>query len=657
MVETEGKSMKESHKRIFVLAATVVFSSFLFIGLYHFDNKYSDRSIQAANGLLVLSEEEIQNNPIRYLVKGWGFYPDCLLSPEDFRDGEPDQYMVYTNIGERTRFDNLGAKKDTHGSGTYVLHLQLPKGKTTYALDLPEIFSAYRLYIGERLYLSMGNPDPEQYEPLTQRRLITFEAEGKVTILLAVSDYSHFYSGLVYPPAFGTPLALNTARGMLLGICLFIDTIGLIAAALALYAGLRLKHKNALLFSFTCIVMCGFTSYALLHSVVALPIFPWYALELCLGYLLTFLVVVLHNRICNVGYFIRNISAGVAGAFCLLALCYGFFSPWLTVPIKELFSLGVFLFKAGTAAYLLVTAAISLRGKRERVEPLFYASVFYATAFVWDRILPDFEPMVSGWFSEWGSLILVLFIGYTLWRDIMSAYAYSLAFAEEHRQVTRQLTMQTEYSKQIAQRSEENRRILHDFRQHLRAIGGLALQVKERKGATDLGQQLMEYLDGISQENRRVTGSFAGAFSKNASVDALLQYYFSLAQEEKINVDFRLQLPSGLNLTDVELCTVLGNLLENAVEACQKLSGCKTNISILTTQTPHRCIIQVVNTFDGYYKQRDGRFLSGKRNHSSFGIGLESAREIIERHNGNLIFDIEQTLFCVGVSLPIEENR
>ena len=56
--------------------------------------------------------------------------------------------------------------------------------------------------------------------------------------------------------------------------------------------------------------------------------------------------------------------------------------------------------------------------------PLFYASVFYAIALIWDRILPRFEPILFGWFSEWGSLALILAIGITLWRKIISAYAY-----------------------------------------------------------------------------------------------------------------------------------------------------------------------------------------------------------------------------------------
>lgn len=61
-------------------------SSLFFLGLYQFNNKYSQNTIQAANGVLALSEEELQKSPVRFLVSGWAFYPDALLTPEEIRD-------------------------------------------------------------------------------------------------------------------------------------------------------------------------------------------------------------------------------------------------------------------------------------------------------------------------------------------------------------------------------------------------------------------------------------------------------------------------------------------------------------------------------------------------------------------------------------------
>lgn len=79
-------------------------SSLFFLGLYQFNNKYSQNTIQAANGILALSEEELQKSPVRFLVSGWAFYPDALLTPEEIRD--ESHYMRYLSIGAQTNFSS-----------------------------------------------------------------------------------------------------------------------------------------------------------------------------------------------------------------------------------------------------------------------------------------------------------------------------------------------------------------------------------------------------------------------------------------------------------------------------------------------------------------------------------------------------------------------
>ena len=130
------------------------------ITLYFLNNKYTDPAPQAENGYLDLTQETEETYPLRFLRDGWAFYPDTLLGPEDFNDGAPKEYMVYTSIGDFTRFDRMGTRETPFGCGTWVLDLWLPE-TGDYALELPEIFSAYRFYVNDRLVLQTGDPDPE----------------------------------------------------------------------------------------------------------------------------------------------------------------------------------------------------------------------------------------------------------------------------------------------------------------------------------------------------------------------------------------------------------------------------------------------------------------------------------------------------------------
>ena len=167
-------------------------SSLFFLGLYQFNNKYSQNTIQAANGILALSEEELQKSPMRFLVSGWAFYPDALLTPEEIRD--ESHYMRYLSIGEQTNFSSP-ANPSPYGCGTYQMTFFLPERKEAYALEIPEVFSAYNLYLDYDLILQMG--EPAQGTPLVQNRMVTFHGGKPVTLTIAVSNYDHFYGGIV----------------------------------------------------------------------------------------------------------------------------------------------------------------------------------------------------------------------------------------------------------------------------------------------------------------------------------------------------------------------------------------------------------------------------------------------------------------------------
>ena len=103
-------------RKYIALCLVCLCSSLFFLGLYQFNNKYSQDTIQAANGILVLSENNLQEAPLRFLVCGWAFYPDTLLSPEEIQDS--NHYMHYISIGEQTNFSSQ-ANPSPYGCGTY----------------------------------------------------------------------------------------------------------------------------------------------------------------------------------------------------------------------------------------------------------------------------------------------------------------------------------------------------------------------------------------------------------------------------------------------------------------------------------------------------------------------------------------------------------
>ncbi|WP_308415526.1 hypothetical protein [Sporanaerobium hydrogeniformans] len=341
------------------LLLMVSLSSTLFLALYHFDNKYTKADPQAINGALYVSEADWADTPIRYLRDGWRFYVDRLLTPETLKQ-QGDDYQ-YLSIGETSNFSMGNSRRSPHGNASYALTLYLPEEEHTYALELPEIYSAYPFYIDDKLKLQMGEPDANDYQDQTQCRIITFEASGKVTLLLAVSNHSFIYSGLIYPPAFGEPLNVYTIRGLRFGICLILVTMTLMLAIFSFYLAIRTSRGNNIwLFFLLCLSTAVFTSYCVVHSILPLPIQPWYTVELVSGYLVTLFVMILHNRICDTKRVLQIISGTFAGLVCVIAFVYGLFASQLTLPLMLAFSNLVFGFKLLTAVYLLFTVAMAV---------------------------------------------------------------------------------------------------------------------------------------------------------------------------------------------------------------------------------------------------------------------------------------------------------
>lgn len=640
-------------KRIALYILTAVVTSLVCIGAYLFNNKYTHNRLQPECGQMVVSEAALGD--FHYLINDWEFYPDVLLTPEDLKNPDTAYYMIYTDIGERTRFDSLKNSSDPHGSGTYALHLWLPDEMHSYSLELPEIFSAYHLYINGDEYLQMGVPEPEQYDACTQTKVITFRGKDRVDLLISVSDFSHFYSGIVYPPVFGLESEIMHLRDLRQSITLIVVTFGLILLCSNLYLGIQMKRTNALLFALLSLCMCLILLFPFLHTMLKLPVFPWYALELACIYLMPFLVVLLHNRICEVQGWPRILSATITACFCCIACGYGLNAATLTVPVMRCFSSLLFLFKISLALYLMITAHMALNAGTEDAKLLCYASVSYAVVFLWDRIFPSFEPIFYGWFTDLGSLILVVAIGCTLLHDMAAAYTRNLSFAEEHRQVARQLAMQQEYSRRLSEQSEKNRRLIHDFRQHIRTISGMMEKLgTEDSESSEAYKDLHDYLSSLSADAVSSSDKTYEEFSGNPAVNALLNYYYSYAVQQKIQTEFSL-VSEKTELTDVEYCTILGNLLENAIDACTHLpENSKRIIRLNSRATEHILFIRIDNTYDGVVLKENRHFLSRKEESGWHGIGMESAREIIETHGGTMDIYPFKNFFRIGISLPLK---
>lgn len=186
---------------------------------------------------------------------------------------------------------------------------------------------------------------------------------------------------------------------------------------------------------------------------------------------------------------------------------------------------------------------------------------------------------------------------------------------------------------------QETRRLRHDFRQHLRVLNNLAAQ-----GDLTGLKTYLQTLEAQEQEELRLI--FA-----NPALNALAGYYDNLACTQGIAMEWHISLPGTLNASDAELCVLLGNLLENAIEGAMSQPEGKRNIRVICQLNGDLLCLIVENSYDGHIRYKDGRFLSTK--HEGEGYGLTSVRATVERHQGSMSVDTEGELFRVNLLLNL----
>jgi hypothetical protein len=625
--------VKQNYEKLFIrfawMLTVCIASALCCLLLYSFDNKYTAAGPQAQDGLLLLGEETLAEHPVIFLVDGWEYYGGRLLRAQDFSSGQPKpDEIIY--IGQYGGFEAGHLSASPHGSASYRLTIHIPEEPQSYTLELPEIFSAYRLYIDGEQAAVMGTPESADYRPETGNRTVTFKAGGEIELLFAVSDFTHLYSGLVYPPAFGKPEAVSA---MLSARLIFRSLFAAFALAIGLLSALVgvLGKRNvmALLYGLLCLCFVGYVAYPLWQAFPG-SYRPLYALEnFCYCALLMVVILLQRSLQSSHGRWSRTIIT--FGMFaCFASLSMPFLLPSGSLWVMYGYSYLITVFQWLAVALITVTAVRALWKDAAHSGTLMCGILAFDVALVMDRMLPLHEPIVTGWFPELTGFVLVLCIGISVGQEMAAKYRDSTVLTERNIDMERLLVMQRASYDLLTEKIEEAKSARHDLRHHFVMIGGFVQNHEYQR----LAEYVAEY--GIAVEQDR-----ALRYSENDVVNVLLHHYVQLANKQEIKFELRLTIHRDTGIADADLCAVLSNLLENAVEACSRQSG-ERLITLSIAQDEAALYIHMENSTDGKVIQKGCGFLSSKAA-ARRGYGLESIKTIANRYAGEAGFRFDRT--------------
>lgn len=182
----------------------------------------------------------------------------------------------------------------------------------------------------------------------------------------------------------------------------------------------------------------------------------------------------------------------------------------------------------------------------------------------------------------------------------------------------------------------------HDLKTHIQTMKAhLALGEYDR---------LEEYLNDLDADLSQVDKIVK---TGNVMIDALLNSKLSLAQAKGIRVEARAMVPGSLPLSEVELGVIIGNLMDNAMEACLKIQEEeKRFLRVYMDVIKGQLYVYVMNSVDGKPRKKGKLYLTTKdsRDH---GFGLVRMDRVVAKHHGFLDRQSEDGVFVTEVLLPL----
>lgn len=237
-------------------------------------------------------------------------------------------------------------------------------------------------------------------------------------------------------------------------------------------------------------------------------------------------------------------------------------------------------------------------------------------------------------------LIVTLGMG-TLVINTMVLYYYNQIQMQYEKEYHNELLERQaeEYEEQLLQTEElyqEMRTMKHEIKHFTGNMEELLRM--ERK------EDIQEILDGIKE---RISKYEMLYFSGNPVLDSILNYICKKAEKQNLHIETDIRIPSDLPLKAIDMNIILGNLLENAMEAVEHVS--EKVIILQMKYEKEMLFIHTSNAYDGVYYKKGETYVTRKKNKNSHGIGLENVKRIVGKYNGSMQIKPLESEFVVDI--------
>lgn len=230
------------------------------------------------------------------------------------------------------------------------------------------------------------------------------------------------------------------------------------------------------------------------------------------------------------------------------------------------------------------------------------------------------------------ALLLLLFYSYLK----LSKQAYKENYHYQVKEQKQQLI--TEHYQKIDSFHEEIQQLQHKM--------NVQLMTMQKQAERNEFPQMASQLAGMIEENISVESQW---FTSHKEMNVLVGHKCRQAQAAGIKFQSKINIPMSLAISEIDLISLVSNLLDNAIEACSYCPPEDSWIKLQMVAQKQCLVIRVENSTDDQHQS----FSTRKQDKQQHGIGLKSVQRIVKKYNGELEFDWEEQSFSIEITLFI----
>nr|WP_308626817.1 GHKL domain-containing protein [uncultured Eisenbergiella sp.] len=235
-------------------------------------------------------------------------------------------------------------------------------------------------------------------------------------------------------------------------------------------------------------------------------------------------------------------------------------------------------------------------------------------------------------------LLLINMVVFYLYNEILKSYEYKI----DKLLLEEKISMYTNQLDAIVNSENGIRSLQHDMKHHIIQLEIMAKQ----NGQKDIEEYLQKMMDFMDNPDEAV-------HSGNLDIDSVLNYMISKAKKRLKEVNVKVNIPSSI-VAYFNINVIIGNLLENAIEAAENTENKILNIDIHYKQGV--LYLDISNSYPNKVVIRENKFLTSKADSQKHGIGLMNVKKMVEEHNGVIHFLHDENLFRVKLMMYTEKE-